>query len=178
MTERPNRLRQLTDSFGLEIDRLIRSLPGADPALRGDPSPARASAAGPAPIGPVNPPRGSTAAPASSSGAVPGIGSLAPRTIALIGAWLRTAAASGLGAAVLYWPYAHECGWLLHLYLGVIAAVLVSGAWASVTAWRARVAVAHVLALIVMFWGIVLAAEQLLPRIGYAAVGAAWRCAG
>jgi ABC-type uncharacterized transport system permease subunit len=106
------------------------------------------------------------------------IGGLAPRTIELIGAWLRTAAASGLGAAVLYWPYAHECGWLLHLYLGVIAAVLVSGAWASVTAWRARVAVAHVLALIVMFWGVVLAAEQLLPRIGYAAVGAAWRCAG
>jgi hypothetical protein len=178
MTERPNRFRQLTDSFGLEIDRLIRTLPGADPTLRGDPSPARASAAVPGPIGPVNPPRGGTAGPATSTGSVPGIGGLAPRTVEIIGTWLRTAAASGLGAAVLYWPYAHECGWLLHLYLGVIAAVLVSGAWASVTAWRARVAVAHVLALIVMFWGVVLAAEQLLPRIGYAAVGAAWRCAG
>lgn len=169
MTERPNRIRQLTDSFGLEIDRLIRSLPGADPMLRGDVehSSARGALAVQEPIGAVNPPR------AASS---PVAGGLAPRTVELLGTWLRTAAATGLGAAVLYWPYAHDCGWLLHLYLGVIGAVLVSGAWASVTAWRARVPAAHVLDLIVVFWGIVLAAEALLPRIGYAAIDAAWRC--
>jgi hypothetical protein len=32
------------------------------------------------------------------------------------------------------------------------------------------------LSFILLFWGIVLAAEQLLPRIGYAAVTAGWRC--
>jgi hypothetical protein len=34
----------------------------------------------------------------------------------------------------------------------------------------------HVLSLILVFWGIVLAAEQVLPRIGYAAERATWRC--
>ena len=58
----------------------------------------------------------------------------------------------------------------------MIAAVLVSGGWASITAWRSHVALAHLSALIVFFWGIVLAAEQVLPRIGYAAIEASWMC--
>ena len=94
----------------------------------------------------------------------------------LIGVWLRTIAATALGAAVLYWPYAHGCGWRLDTYLGVVAAVLVSGGWASFEAWRLRAATAHVVSLVVMFWGVVLAAEQVLPRIGYAATAAAWSC--
>lgn len=170
MSDTRNRIRQLTDSFGLEIERLIKKLPGADPHLRGDPDDQA----------PPSPPRPSRAIPASA-GTSPSTNSailpaLTPRQLELIGAWLRTVAATGLGAAVLYWPYAHDCGWLLHAYLGVVGAVLVSGCWASWTAWRARVAAAHVTALIVVFWGIVLAAEQLLPRIGYAAVDAAWKC--
>ena len=59
----------------------------------------------------------------------------------------------------------------------LVLAVLLTGCWASWNAWRFRVASAHVTALIVVFWGIVLAAEQLLPRIGYAAVDAVWSCA-
>ncbi len=170
MSDRPNRIRAFTDSLGLEIDRLIRTLPGADPRLRGEEhealSPARASRA--VGMGAVNPPRAATtAAPLLSA-----------RDLELLGAWTRVGAAAALGAAVLYWPYAHDCGWLLHSYLGVVGAVLVSGGWASWSAWRARVAAAHVLALIVVFWGVVLAAEQLLPRIGYAAVDLAWRCGG
>ena len=47
------------------------------------------------------------------------------RRMMLAGVWLRTSAAAGLGAAVLYWPYAHDCGLYLHLYLGVIAAVVI-----------------------------------------------------
>lgn len=170
MSDRPNRIRAFTDSLGLEIDRLIKALPHADPKLRGDAPPelSPAQAARAVVVGAVNPPRPT---------AVPGT-MFTPRQLELLGAWLRTVAATGLGAAVLYWPYAHDCGWLLHSYLGVIGAVLVSGCWASWSAWRARVAAAHVLALIVVFWGIVLAAEQLLPRIGYAAVDAAWRCTG
>jgi hypothetical protein len=81
-----------------------------------------------------------------------------------------------VGAAVSQWPYARECGWMLYLYLGVIAAVLVAGGWGTVWAWRVRVAGAHVLSLMVVFWGIVLAAEVILPRVGYAAERAAWQC--
>jgi hypothetical protein len=40
-----------------------------------------------------------------------------------------------------------------------------------------RSGVPHVLSLMLVFWGIVLTAEQLLPRIGYAAESATWRCA-
>lgn len=168
MADRPNRIRAFTDSLGLEIDRLIKTLPGADPKLQGDLAPelSPAQASRVVVVGAVNPPRMTpTAAPLFT-----------PRQLELIGAWMRSVVAGALGTAVLYWPYAHDCGWLLHAYLGVIGAVLVSGGWASWSAWRARVAAAHVVALIVVFWGIVLAAEQLLPRIGYAAVDAAWRC--
>jgi len=167
-----SRIRSLTNGLGLEIERLIRQLPGADPMLRGEPEPAPAALRRPsvATAIPANAPspRNSTAVKSAE----------ASRRAELIGAWLRTAAAAGLGTAVLYWPYAHDCGWLLHAYLGVIAAVLVTGGWATMIAWRMRVAAAHVLGLIVVFWGIVLAAEQILPRIGYAAAPAIWSCVG
>ena len=39
-------------------------------------------------------------------------------------------------------------------------------------------AIAHLVSLIALFWGIVLAAEQILPRVGYAASEAVWRCVG
>ena len=154
----PSRIRALTNGLGLEIERLISQLPGADPMLRGDPTP-------PAPL------------PRRSIATVPQVRrAVDDRRLLLVGVWLRTSAAAALGAAVLYWPYAHECGLYLHLYLGVVAAVLVSGGWASIMAWRSRVALAHLLALVVFFWGIVLAAEQVLPRIGYAAIEASWIC--
>lgn len=166
MADRPSRMRAFTDSLGLEIDRLIKQLPGADPRLQGDddaPTPST--------------PRPSRAIPLAGAPATVSTAEAA-RRIELMGVWMRTTAAAGLGTAVIYWPYAHECGWLLHLYLGVVGAVLVTGCWASWNAWRLRAAVAHVIALVVVYWGVVLAAEQVLPRIGYAAVAASWRCTG
>lgn len=177
----PSRIRALTNGLGLEIEKLIRQLPGADPMLRGDPTPTQFT--------PMDspPPRRSISTVAAPHAGAPLSSaplSAAPhsrsaeyaRRLLLVGVWLRSSAAAGLGAAVLYWPYAHECGLYLHLYLGVIAAVLVSGGWASIIAWRSHVALAHLLALVVFFWGIVLAAEQVLPRIGYAAIEATWMC--
>ncbi|MCE9603106.1 MAG: hypothetical protein K8S21_12955 [Gemmatimonadetes bacterium] len=168
----PSRIRSLTNGLGLEIEKLIRQLPGADPMLRGDPAPLdppppRRSVATFAAVSPHQ-----SAPPAAARARSPEY----DRRIMLLGVWLRTSAAAGLGAAVLYWPYAHDCGLYLHLYLGVIAAVLVSGGWASIMAWRSHVALAHLSALVVFFWGIVLAAEQVLPRIGYAAIEATWMC--
>lgn len=164
MADRPSRMRAFTDSLGLEIDRLIRQLPGADPKLLGEDEVAAPGA-----------PRPSRAVRSAS---MPAGTAEAARRVELIGVWMRTSAAAGLGTAVIYWPYAHDCGWLLHLYLGVVGAVLVTGCWASWNAWRLRAAVAHVIALVVVYWGVVLAAEQVLPRIGYAAVEASWRCTG
>jgi len=54
--------------------------------------------------------------------------------------------------------------------------VMLAGGWIAVSSWRLRVGVVHTLALMLLFWGIVLAAEQALPRVGYAAERATWRC--
>jgi hypothetical protein len=74
------------------------------------------------------------------------------------------------------WPYFRECGLPLFGYLGALAAVLLAGGWIAVTAWQLRNGVAHILALILLFWGLMLTADQLLSRTGYAAAPATWMC--
>jgi hypothetical protein len=74
------------------------------------------------------------------------------------------------------WPYFRECGLPLFGYLVAVAAVVVAGGWIAVTAWTLRNAVAHIIALVLLFWGLVLTADVLLPRTGYAATPATWRC--
>ncbi|HEX9582732.1 MAG TPA: hypothetical protein VF970_16635 [Gemmatimonadales bacterium] len=159
--------RSSQDVLAREIDKLLKKLPGADPTLKGDPEPVvtRPAPTRPAAAGATGPGQGATSPPQPSLRAQ------------RVGVWLRAVLTAGLGAAVTQWPYATGCGWGLYLYVGVIAAVLVTGGWASVWTWRVRVAAAHVLSLVVVFWGIVLAAEQILPRVGYAAEAAAWSCA-
>jgi hypothetical protein len=92
--------------------------------------------------------------------------------------WLRLLLASGLGAMMTQWPYRFDCDWPLAGYLGAVAMIVLTAGWLMIDAWRMRQPVAHVAALVLAFWGIVLAAEQLLPRIGYAAEVAVWQCVG
>lgn len=99
----------------------------------------------------------------------------APRR-ALVALWGRVLLAAALGAVMTQWPYPHPCGLPLLGYLGAVAAVMLAGAWIAFASWRLHRGVAHILSLILFYWGIVLAAEQLLPRIGYAAEPAVWRC--
>ena len=90
--------------------------------------------------------------------------------------WARVLLGMVLGGAITQWPYPHGCGLPLLEYLGAVAMVMVTGAWVAVASWRLRSEVAHILALLIVLWGIVLAAEQVLPRIGYAVERASWRC--
>jgi hypothetical protein len=83
---------------------------------------------------------------------------------------------TALGGVMAQWPYPHGCGWPLLGYLGAVATVMLTGAWIAFASWKLRSGPAHILSLILFFWGIVLAAEQVLPRIGYAADRASWRC--
>ena len=94
----------------------------------------------------------------------------------IAGLWVRVGLSATLGVLMTQWPYRHECGWPLMGYFGAVSTVMLSGAWIGFTSWRLRSGFAHLVALVLFFWGIVLAAEQLLPRIGYAALEAAWRC--
>jgi hypothetical protein len=90
--------------------------------------------------------------------------------------WARVCLGLGLSGAITQWPYPHGCGWPLLGYLGAVAMVVIAGAWIAIVSWRARGGVAHILALIILLWGLVLTAGQALPRIGYAAEQARWRC--
>lgn len=151
------------DSTAREVDRLLRQLPGADPSLTSDPDqpPPRPGEPRP-PMGPRPPmPRPRPAAPPPPS---------------RWGVWARVVGGVLLGIGLTQWPYASECGWPLYGYLAAVLALLLTAGWAAVTAWTVRDAAAHALALVVGFWGIVLAAEQILPRVGYAAETGYWRC--
>ena len=94
-------------------------------------------------------------------------------TVAL---WARVFLGMVFGGVMTQWPYWYGCGLPLLGYLGAVAMVMVTGAWIAVASWRLRNEVAHILALVILLWGIVLAAEQVLPRIGYAAERASWGC--
>ena len=151
-------------TLAIEIDRLLQKLPGSEPA--------RAIPPDAVPVRRGPPTRRSSTVSAKR------VDWLSPDQAALLGVWLRALTATGLGVAVAWWPYGRACGWMLSGYLAVIGVVLIAGGWASFSAWRERAATAHVLAHLVMFWGIVLAAEQVLPRIGYAGISATWICGG
>jgi hypothetical protein len=66
-------------------------------------------------------------------------------------------------------------------YLVAVGAVLVGGLWSSVWTWRHRTARAHVLSLLLVIWGLVLGAIEVLPHAGYAKADptrpAGWSCA-
>jgi hypothetical protein len=143
------------------VDRLLAQLPG----LRGDPIASVASRSTTAPR------RGvvvGTARDADLSEP------LAPAE--LVALWGRTLLALVLGAFMTQWPYAHACGWALLGYVAAVGVVIVAGAWVALASWKLHHGLAHILALMLVFWGIVLAAEQVLPRTGYAADRATWWC--
>ncbi|HKG94189.1 MAG TPA: hypothetical protein VKA84_19920 [Gemmatimonadaceae bacterium] len=84
------------------------------------------------------------------------------------GAFARLALAVLLGVAMLFWPYSARCGPGLAAYLGAVAAVVGGGIWSAVWTWRHRTSRAHTLSLLIVLWGLVLAALEVLPRVGYA----------
>ncbi len=95
-------------------------------------------------------------------------------------ALLRLALASALGIGILFWPYPSRCGVGLAGYLAAVAAVTIGGLWSGVWTWRHRTSRAHVLSLLLVLWGLVLGAIEVLPRVGYAKADpgrpAGWGC--
>jgi hypothetical protein len=61
-------------------------------------------------------------------------------------------------------------------YLGAVVTIILSGAWGASAAWKYRAGLAHIVSLFIIFYGIVLAAAELLPRTGYATDHAVWQC--
>lgn len=126
--------------------------------------------------------KGAKPAAARSSAAAPVASEAAPtgsraQTWALYG---RIGLSVALGVGMMFWPYDARCGAGLTLYLGAVAAVFISGVWSAVWSWRHRAARLHTLSLLLVLWGLVLGAIDVLPRVGYARVvlphQASWAC--
>ncbi|MGH7548637.1 MAG: hypothetical protein ACREMM_10735 [Gemmatimonadales bacterium] len=142
-----------------EVDRLLKKLPSAEPTpSRGtEPSGRKPAVSG----GPA-----ATAETMYRSGA---------------GGWLGTWVKVGLGVLVGIgvtpgvWPYSHGCGVRLIFYLIGVATVIAAGLWASISSWKQRHAVAHVVAQLLIIWGTLLLTLEVLPRVG-AQAEALWLC--
>lgn len=139
-----------------EIDKMIASGPPA-PAPASQPAPVAKAAR--APSAPAAPPRGA-----------------AGSRYAVLFTWVRLALGLSLGAAMTQWPYTHGCGLPLFVYLGAVLAVVIAGVWSGISSWNTRSGFAHFLSIGLLVWGGVLAAREVLPRIGYAKQAAEWVC--
>jgi hypothetical protein len=84
------------------------------------------------------------------------------------GVMLRLLLSVALGVGMLFWPYQARCGLGLLGYLLAVVVVIGAGGWSAVWAWRHRAGKAHVLSLLIMLWGTILGAQEILPRLGYA----------
>ena len=93
-----------------------------------------------------------------------------------IGTWARVGLGLLLGIGMPLWPYDHACGIKLFIYLGGVLTVVVAGVWSSLSSWKRRMGTAHLISQLLVVWGLVLTAEVLLPRMGYAKTPATWFC--
>ncbi len=140
------------------VDRLLAQLPGLQQSGPGTP---RNNV--PRPIQPNY-----VAVPSSSMDSTQG---------QAIGAWIRLLLALSLGVMMAAWPYLRSCGLPLVGYLAAVGTVVWAGGWAAVAAWRSRLALAHMLSLVVVLYGLILSLAEFLPRTGYATHHATWQCA-
>jgi len=96
-----------------------------------------------------------------------------------LGVMARLVLAVALGVGMLFWPYDARCGLGLAGYLAAVGAVVGAGVWSSIWTWRHRSSRGHVLSLLLILWGGLLGAIEILPRLGYSkpdASRAGWSC--
>jgi hypothetical protein len=138
-----------------EVDKLLQKLPEADPMVgRGVPTvPIHRAAAG-----------GGPDLPGRARGG------------AWLSTWFRVGLGLVLGIGMLAWPYTHGCGLKLIFYLIGATTVIVAGVWSAISSWKRRLGLAHALSFGLIIWGLVLAAREVLPRVGYAKTEAPFFC--
>lgn len=122
--------------------------------------------------------------PQGAGGARQGTATLAPAPTVSVGrrwtAWAKLIIAAAAAAGLMFWPWSVSCGIPLAGFTAATGGVALLGIWSAVGTWRHRLGVAHFLSLMVIVWGAVLGAREVLPRIGYAIPtdqrGASWSC--
>ena len=133
---------------------------------------------GESPATPQRQPRRSGPAPKPISQKRPSVSAASvalPDANARLGTWGRISLGVVIAIAMLQWPYDHACGLNLGFYLAAVATVMVSAVWGSTFSWRNRMPAAHAVSQVLLIWGLVLGAGQVLPRVGYAKDLATWR---
>lgn len=104
----------------------------------------------------------------------------AHRTTSTLGVFLRLGISVILGVAIVFWPYAARCGFGLFAYLAAVVTLIAAGIWSAIWTWRHHAARSHLLSLLLLLWGLVLGAIEVLPRMGYAVPNAnhpaTWVC--
>lgn len=99
---------------------------------------------------------------------------------ASFGVYFRLTLVLGLAISLACWPYEVTCGAMLSGYLGAVCMLIIAGIWTATATFTHRMAKRHLAAVLIVLWGLMLGAAQVLPRIGYAnpAPGRSttWRC--
>ena len=116
------------------------------------------------------------AAAAAKRAAAPPSAPASGKPVSRAGTWARGGLGLLIGIGMTQWPYTHGCGLKLFIYLGGVFTVIVAGVWSSLSSWKRQMGVAHILSQGLVIWGLVLAAREVLPRIGYAQEVATWFC--
>jgi hypothetical protein len=93
-----------------------------------------------------------------------------------VGVWGRVLLGLSLGLMMANWPYPKACGSPLAAYFTAVLTVTLTGMWAATSAWKRRMALAHVVSLIIVLYGFLLAGAEVLPRNGYSVDRATWEC--
>ncbi len=92
-------------------------------------------------------------------------------------AWVKVTIAVAAAAGLMFWPWPARCGPPLLGFTAATGGVALLGLWSAIGTWRHRLGLAHVASLLVIVWGMLLGAREILPRVGYA-VPTADRTAG
>ncbi len=100
----------------------------------------------------------------------------APSRGARLGSWIKVLLGLALALGITQWPYRYDCGRYLAFYWVAVILVVMVGTWSAISTWRRRLGFAHALSLLVTLLGLVLAARELLPRVGYAKFELQWVC--
>ncbi len=158
------------------VDGLLEDLFFSEPGSTGKSGQPRPSGSAPRPISQKRPSGFAPKPILQKRPSVPAAWVAQPGGNARVGTWGRISLGVLIAVAMLRWPYDHSCGIELGFYLAAVTMVLVSAAWASACSWKNRMPIAHSVSQILLLWGFVLGASQVLPRVGYTKDLATWRC--
>jgi hypothetical protein len=157
--KKPLRPEGAPDPMASVVDRLLAQLPG----LQSDHPEARGSR-----------PRSPETRAGGVSFITPSPTEISPSQV--FATWARVLLALTLGLMLARWPYSQVCGLPLLGYLTAVVVLIVAAGAGAAAAWRTRKALAHVVALVLVFYGAALTMAELLPRTGYAVRHATWQC--